>query len=107
KDTTGKNPGSADVKKSLYDRLGGEKSMTAIVDDFVARAMADPRVNWERKGVRRGGVLGVGVKSAEWKPTDDSIKQLKKHLVQFLAVATGGPTQYDGREMRSVHKGLN
>src|SRR5438552_1766351 len=45
-----------DEKKSLYDRLGGEKGMTAIVDDFVARVMADPRVNFERKGVKQGGV---------------------------------------------------
>src|SRR5688572_18569976 len=42
-------------KKSLYDRLGGEKGLTAIVNDFVNRALEDPRVNWERKGVKRGG----------------------------------------------------
>src|SRR5437016_3002801 len=42
-------------KKSLYDRLGADKGITAIVDDFVPRALADPRVNWERKDVKRGG----------------------------------------------------
>src|SRR5688500_10389443 len=43
---------AADAKKlTLYERLGGQEGLTKIVDDFVARAMADPRVNWERKGV--------------------------------------------------------
>jgi hypothetical protein len=37
-----------DVKKTLYDRLGGQKGLQAITDDFVTRAMADPRVNWDR-----------------------------------------------------------
>src|SRR5882724_10724028 len=46
----------ADTQKPLYDRLGGEKGIIAIVDDFVTRALADPRVNWERKGVKRGGL---------------------------------------------------
>src|SRR5437667_12111187 len=36
-------------KKSLFVRLGGEQKIQAIVDDFVDRALADPRVNWERK----------------------------------------------------------
>src|SRR5215211_7829801 len=36
-----------DVKKlTLYERLGVEKGLKAIVDDFVPRAIADPRVNW-------------------------------------------------------------
>jgi hemoglobin len=94
-------------KKSLYDRLGGEKGVAAIVDDFVTRALADPRVNWERKGIKRGGVLGIGVKSAEWKPDPGSVDAMKKHIAQFVSIATGGPTQYDGQEMRQVHKGLN
>ena len=31
---------------------------------------------------------------------------MKKHIGQFLAVATGGPTTYQGRDMREVHKGM-
>lgn len=94
-------------KKSLYERLGGEKGLTAIVDDFVARAMADPRVNWERKGVKRGGFSLHRNQSVEWKPTPEKIEALKKHMVQFLSVATGGPTNYDGREMKEAHQGMN
>ena len=97
----------ADQKKSLYDRLGAEKGLTAIVDDFVNRAMEDPRVNWERKGVKKGGFSLKRNQSVEWQATPEKIAALKKHMVQFLSVATGGPTKYEGREMKNVHQGLN
>ena len=93
--------------KTLYDRLGGDKGINALVDDFVTRALADPRVNWERKGVTRGGLSIHHNESVEWKAGDDQIKALKTHLAQFLAVATGGPTKYEGKEMTEAHKGLH
>src|SRR5437660_575575 len=34
-----------EAAKTLYDRLGGEAGVKAIVEDFVNRAIADPRVN--------------------------------------------------------------
>jgi hemoglobin len=30
---------------SLYQRLGGQPAITAVVDDFVANVAADPRIN--------------------------------------------------------------
>ena len=96
----------ANKKKTLYERLGGEKGMQAIVDDFVARAMADPRVNWNRQGVKQGGFSISRNKSVEWKPDQAAIDQLKKHIVQFLSLSTGGPSFYDGRDMKSAHAGL-
>src|SRR2546430_16810104 len=33
-------------KTSLFDRLGGEKGLAAIVEDFTPRLLEDPRVNW-------------------------------------------------------------
>ena len=32
--------------------------------------------------------------------------KLKKHLVQFIVLATGGPVHYDGKEIKSVHAGM-
>ena len=32
-------------EKSLYDRLGGVYSIATVVDDFIDRVMADPRLN--------------------------------------------------------------
>ena len=97
----------ADQKKSLYDRLGGEQGLTAMVDDFTTRALADPRVNWERKGVKRGGLNLHRGQSMEWNANADNVKKLKTHIVQFLSLATGGPSKYEGAEMKQVHAGLH
>lgn len=83
-------------KKSLYERLGGEPALTAVVDDFVGRAAGDPKVNFTRKGT-----------AAEWPATPENVAHLKKMLVQFIAMATGGPQQYTGRDMKSAHAGMN
>lgn len=96
----------ADENATLYERLGGEKGVQMIVDDFVARAMADPRVNWERKGVTKGGWYRRN-KPVEWKPTGDDIAKMKKHIVQFVALATGGPATYEGGDMKQAHAGLH
>ena len=100
-------PARAPAKLTLYDRLGGEEAIKAIVDDFAARALADPRVNWERKGITRGGWSIHRNDSIEWKPTEAKIAEMKKHIAQFIAVATGGPTNYDGKEMRPAHAGMH
>jgi hemoglobin len=97
----------ADDLKSLYDRLGGEKSIAQIMDDFVNRAMADPRVNWERKGITVGGFTTQRNKSVQWNASPLNVAQLKKHLVQFLSLSTGGPTFYDGPEMKNAHTNLH
>src|SRR5687768_8166403 len=44
--------GQDERKLTLFERLGGDTGVNAIVDDFTTRAIADPRVNWERKGVK-------------------------------------------------------
>ena len=112
KDDQGKKTNShgteqAPEKKPLYDRLGGEQGVTQLVDDFVTRALADPRVNWERKGVKQGGFSLHRGKSLEWNASPENVAKLKRHFVQFIAVATGGPSKYDGAEMKNVHAGLH
>lgn len=82
-------------EKSLYERLGGEKAITAVVDDFVARAAKNDKVNFFRKGTDK-----------EWKPTPAQVDQLKKHLVDLIGMATGGPQKYSGRDMKSSHAGM-
>ncbi|MBC7783410.1 MAG: group 1 truncated hemoglobin [Burkholderiales bacterium] len=102
----GEGTDASSKKAALFERLGGEAGMKTIVDDFVTRAIADPRVNWERKGVASGGVLGVGKKSREWQASPAAVEQMKKHIVQFLSLATGGPAHYDGKEMQATHAGM-
>src|SRR6185503_1804169 len=83
-------------KQTLFERLGGEQGVNAIVDDFTARVLEDPRVNWQRKGGEQGGIFRRNNESAAlWAATPENTAQLKKHLIQFIALATGGPAQYE------------
>ena len=95
-------------KLALFDRLGGEKGIIAIVDDFTPRALQDPRVNWQRKGVKSSGFSfhRESSESVAWNATDENMAKLKKHLVQFIVLATGGPVHYDGKEIKSAHAGM-
>jgi len=102
----GSDGGEPQTRPTLYQRLGEEAGVQTLVADFVRRALADPRVNWKRTGVRSGGFLGLGRRSAQWTPTEDDIDRLELHLAQFIAVAGGGPTQYEGRNLAAVHDGL-
>ncbi|MDB6054045.1 MAG: globin-like protein [Verrucomicrobiales bacterium] len=94
-------------KLSLFDRLGGDEGLTKIVDDFIPRALQDPRVNWQRKGVTRGGFSFKRSQPVTWDGTPANIALLKKHFVQFLALATGGPAHYDGKEIKSSHAAMH
>jgi hemoglobin len=95
-----------DGRATLYERLGAEAGVKRIVDDFVDRALADPRVNWQRKGVKHGSVLGIGGKTSEWKANPEEIESLKLHIAQFVALASGGPAQYEGARVAQVHRGM-
>jgi len=74
-------------QKSLYDRLGGQPAITAVVDDFVANVAADSRIN------------------GFFARTD--IPRLKRLLVEQICAGTGGPCTYTGRTMQAAHRGMN
>lgn len=79
----------------LYERLGGEAAISKVVDDFVARTSVNPAVNFTRKGTPR-----------EWQATPENVAVLKKHLIDFIGTATGGPQNYQGRGMKEAHEGM-
>lgn len=83
------------VEMSLYDRLGGEAAIKAVIDDFVARAASNPKVNFTRKGT-----------DAEWPATPENVAKLKTHLVNMVGMVTGGPQKYTGRDMKAAHAGM-
>ena len=97
----------AEGKLALFDRLGGEKGITAIVEDFTPRVMADPRVDWDRSGSAKKGLFFRQTSAPQWNPTPGNVATLKKHLVQFLSLATGGPSRYEGKEIKSVHANMS
>ena len=73
--------------KPLYERLGGEPAITAVVDEFVSRTTTDARIKYR------------------FFNTDPV--SLKRLLVEFVCVASGGPCTYTGRDMASAHAGMD
>ena len=94
-------------KQALYERLGGELGISNLVADVTPRLLDDPRVNWDRKGVKRGGFSFRAGESVTWKPEEHNVELLQKHLVQFLALATGGPAEYQGKEIKQTHADMH
>lgn len=91
-------------KATLYARLGGTAGLESIVRDFIPRVLEDPRVNWKRAGVT-GRLTSIFNRAppTNWEPTSDNIARLQQHMVQFLSLATGGPSDYGGAPMKSGH----
>jgi hemoglobin len=81
--------------ETLWERLGGEGVVTALIDDALNRALADPKVNFTRKGSGR-----------QWEANPDSIAKLKKRLVAWISSVTGGPLKYEGQTMPAAHAGM-
>jgi hemoglobin len=82
-----------DAKPSLYDRLGGVYNIATVVDDFIDRIMADPRLN-----------ANPAVDEAHHRVSPAGFKYL---VTEMVCWATGGPQQYSGRSMGDAHRHLN
>ena len=78
------------TEKTLYERLGERPAIIAVVDELFAGKLAD-------ENLRRFFV----------ECDEDKSKKVKGHVVDFLCTATGGPNSYTGREMATIHTGLN
>jgi len=79
------------TEKSLYSRLGGKKSIAAVVDEFVGRVAADKRIN-----------AFFGATASDPK----RLKRFKGNLVDQICEASGGPCKYKGKTMKAAHMGL-
>jgi hemoglobin len=99
--------GQPEPKKSLFERLGGVPGVSTIVEDWVNRMVADPRVNFARKGVTKGGFSIHRNDSVEWRNVPENGTKLKKHFAQFLTLSTGGPAQYDGKGIKEIHGNMH
>jgi len=78
-------------KKSLYDRLGGKKAITAVVDEFVNNCAGDTRIN---------SFFGDTAKDPK------RLAKFKGNLVDQICQASGGPCKYKGKDMKTAHKGM-
>ena len=73
--------------QSLFERLGGAEGIAAISADVVERH----RVN----ALIKTRFLEV------------DMEKLKLLVSDFFNMGAGGPAQYEGRDMRAAHKGMN
>ncbi len=73
-------------EQSLYERLGGQSAINAVVDDFVGNVAGDSRIN------------------GFFASTD--IPRLKRLLSEQICAGTGGPCKYTGRSMKASHAGM-
>jgi hemoglobin len=74
-------------ESSLYERLGGEENIRKIATTLFDTHAKNPTI------------------SARYLDSDrDKVIQL---VFEFLCNATGGPQDYTGRDMLTVHRGMN
>ena len=70
-------------QETLYDRLGGQEGIRAVVDDFYDRLRADEE-------------LGEFFEGA-------NMELLRRTQTDFLCEAAGGPETYDATPVREAH----
>lgn len=92
------SPAVASVKEkkmakqaSLYKRLGGKKSIKAVVDEFVNNVAGDSRINKF---------------FADTAKDPKRLAKFKGNLVDQICQASGGPCKYKGKDMKTAHKGM-
>jgi hemoglobin len=93
--TSKKSPAPKDkmpLGTTLWQRMGREKGVQKIVDDFVTTAMRDPAVNVSRNG--------------KLKLSEDQLDQVKNHLVDMTSMLGKGPRKYNGPTLKEVFKGM-
>ena len=73
--------------QTLLQELGGREAVEVVVAAFYERVMADPLLVGYFRGVQ--------------------MSRLYKNQADFFCAALGDPEAYRGRDMRSVHRGMN
>jgi len=80
---------AAPPPKSLFERLGGNDGIKAVIDKFVENVTQDPAVNKSFKATK-----------------GPKLEAFKKNLADQMCEVTGGPCKYAGKDMKSAHKGM-
>lgn len=74
------------MSETLYERLGGEDAIAAVVDEFYDRVVADEQVAHYFEDV--------------------DMREQRAHQTKFVSSVTGGPVEYTGAEMEAAHADL-
>lgn len=84
---------AAEAAKPLYERLGGLKGITLVVDDFINRLVVNKTLN-KNPAINAGRVSSPP-------------PYLKFQVAQMVCQVTGGPCKYTGKNMKETHVHLN
>ena len=77
----------------LYERLGGLKGITVVVDDFIDRLVKNKTLNQNPE-------IDAGRKRSP-------APYLKYQVSALVCEATGGPCKYGGKGMKEAHARMN
>lgn len=80
------SPRVAGAADPLFDALGRKPGIVLLMDDFVPRLAADPRIGHFFK--------------------DTHLAELKKQLVEQICAVAGGDCNYEGATMKKAHAEL-
>lgn len=83
----------ATTASPLFDRLGGLKGITLVVDDFIDRLVINETLN-------QNPAIDAGRKASP-------APYLKFQVSQMVCAVTGGPCKYTGMAMKESHAHLN
>jgi hemoglobin len=75
---------------SLYQRIRHADGLRRLVDKLYPRVLADPSLLFYFKHL-----------------DDEHLKGLRWHMLTLLAVVTGGPSKYQGRDLHDAHAHLH
>jgi hemoglobin len=75
------------MAETLYERLGGEQGLSAIVRDTITNHQANPIIKTRFQ--------------------DSDLERLNRLVVDFFGQGSGGPQKYTGKAMAEAHRGMN
>ncbi len=79
--------GAAHAGPTLFEQIGGEAKLRAVMDDFVTVMEADDRINFTFANI--------------------DLTKFKQLLFEQICNLTQGPCQYTGRSMEESHRKIN
>lgn len=73
--------------ETIYEEIGGQNTVEAVVSDFYDLVFEDPLLEPHFADIDRDALYA--------------------HQVQFISAVAGGPVSYSGNDMQQAHEGMN
>lgn len=80
------------MNNTLFNRLGGLKGISAIVDAVIDAHMNNPAIQ---------------ARFIPYREMPERLASIRQHIIDFFCAGSGGPVTYAGRDMTDAHRGMN